>query len=145
MEKLHITSLYMMGNALNLSGTMLRIQCYRTLGHLFTFELRIQKDHQLVTRGPYAYVRHPSYTGLILTILGTFFSHASGSWIVRCGPLRSLFVQTLAIFWLLVAFAVVLSLLLRLNREDAVLKNTFGDSWTRWSHNVPYQLIPGIY
>ncbi|GAW00659.1 ICMT-domain-containing protein [Lentinula edodes] len=45
------------------------IHCYRTLGQLFVFELRIQKDHRLITEGPYAYVRHPSYTGLILTII----------------------------------------------------------------------------
>jgi protein-S-isoprenylcysteine O-methyltransferase Ste14 len=31
----------------------------------------IQKDHRLVTGGPYAYLRHPLYTGLIVALAGT--------------------------------------------------------------------------
>ncbi|KAJ4490599.1 hypothetical protein J3R30DRAFT_3678916 [Lentinula aciculospora] len=144
-QKLHVTPMFLIGNILNLSGTILRVQCYRTLGRHFVFELRIQKDHRLITDGPYAYVRHPSYTGLILTVLGALLGHASGSWISQCGALQNSFIQALVGFWVIVAIAVVLSLLLRVSREDAMLKNTFGDSWIRWSEKVPYQLVPGIY
>lgn len=144
-ERLHLTHLTMTGSILSLAGTILRVQCYRTLGRLFTFELRIQTHHQLITDGPYSYIRHPSYTGLILMILGAFCSHASGSWISQCGPLQNPFIQVLAGFWVSVAFAVILSLLLRINREDAMLKKAFGDSWTKWSQDVPYRLVPGIY
>ncbi|KAE9394059.1 hypothetical protein BT96DRAFT_828253 [Gymnopus androsaceus JB14] len=144
-ERLQITPLFITGSILNLAGTILRVQCYRTLGRLFTFELRIQKSHQLITDGPYSYIRHPSYTGLILTILGAFCSHASRSWFSQCGPLQNPVIQALAGFWILVALAVILSLLLRVDREDAMLKKAFGDSWTKWSQDVPYRLVPGIY
>ncbi|KIK64108.1 hypothetical protein GYMLUDRAFT_161489 [Collybiopsis luxurians FD-317 M1] len=144
-ERIRITPLFMAGNVLNVAGTLLRIRCYRHLGHLFTFELRIQQHHQLITDGPYSYVRHPSYTALICTIVGALCSHASGSWVSECGLLKNPFTQILAAFWISVAFAVVLSLLLRVDREDAMLKKAFGDSWMQWSQSVPYKLVPGIY
>ncbi|KAJ3746171.1 hypothetical protein DFH05DRAFT_1442935 [Lentinula detonsa] len=143
--RLGVTPLFLMGNGINLAGTILRVLCYRTLGRLFVFELRIQKDHRLVTDGPYAYVRHPSYTGLILSILGAFLGHASSSWILQCGPLQNAFIQALTGLWITVAIAVISSLLLRTSREDAMLKKAFGDSWVKWSEKVPYQLIPGVY
>lgn len=36
------------------------------LGNLFTFEVMIRKNHKLITDGPYAYLMHPSYTGINL-------------------------------------------------------------------------------
>ena len=36
----------------------------------FTFELAILKDHALVPTGPYAWVRHPSYAGALLSAIG---------------------------------------------------------------------------
>ncbi|KAJ3823646.1 hypothetical protein F5878DRAFT_546468 [Lentinula raphanica] len=144
-ERLRITPLSLIGNGINLAGTILRVSCYRSLGRLFVFELRIQKDHRLVTDGPYAYVRHPSYTGLILSVCGAFLGHASSSWILQCGPIQNAFVQALAGLWTLVAIAVVASLLLRVSREDAILRKAFGKRWLEWSRDVPYQLIPGVY
>ncbi|CAD6904965.1 unnamed protein product, partial [Tilletia caries] len=47
-------------------GGGLRYWCYRELSHFFTFTLAILDDHRIVSSGPYAVVRHPSYTGLFL-------------------------------------------------------------------------------
>ncbi len=41
------------------------------LGHNWSGRVIIQVDHQLITAGPYAYVRHPLYTGLITAFAGT--------------------------------------------------------------------------
>lgn len=41
-----------------------------TLGKNWSANIVLKKDHQLVTSGPYAYIRHPIYGGLILMILG---------------------------------------------------------------------------
>lgn len=66
-------------------ASLLRQWCYRELGALFTFEVTIQPDHTLVTTGPYSVVRHPSYTGVFFTLLGsTAVGFAPGSWIREC-------------------------------------------------------------
>lgn len=41
------------------------------LGRNWSGRVIIQDRHQLVTAGPYAYVRHPLYTGLIVAMIGT--------------------------------------------------------------------------
>ncbi|KAF9255900.1 hypothetical protein L218DRAFT_1008018 [Marasmius fiardii PR-910] len=140
-----ITPILLLGNTLTLLGTLLRVSCYRTLGPFFTFELRIQEQHRLVTSGPYSVVRHPSYTGLIMTVIGAFANHASGSWVVNCGLLETPVGKCLATVWITIAFAVTASLLLRVPREDVMLKETFGEQWADWAREVPYSLIPGLY
>ncbi|KAK0475436.1 hypothetical protein IW261DRAFT_479093 [Armillaria novae-zelandiae] len=140
-----ITPLFLFGNFLTIVGTVIRLQCYRTLGRLFTFELSIRQDHRLVSEGPYAVVRHPSYTGMILTITGAICSQYSGSWLMECGLLDMWFGKVLVIYWLLVAGAVVTSLILRIAVEDRLLQRKFGNEWVEWNRKVPYGLIPWVY
>ncbi|THU91671.1 hypothetical protein K435DRAFT_829847 [Dendrothele bispora CBS 962.96] len=129
---LRITPPFLLGNLITILGTILRISCYRTLGRYFTFELRVQKPHhKLITNGPYAFVRHPSYTAMILSICS--------------GLLQTLIGKVLIGYWVLTAVAVVLSLFLRIDREDSMLKDNFGKSWDQWRDKVRWRLIPGIY
>jgi protein-S-isoprenylcysteine O-methyltransferase Ste14 len=144
-QLIRITPLFVVGNLIGLFGTALRLKCYRTLGRLFTFELCIQKDHRLIVNGPYAFIRHPSYTGLILTIAGAYCNHASGSWVRECGALETLTGKMLLSVWLSFASAVVLSLLLRVPKEDKILETKFGEEWLEWSEKVRYRLVPGLY
>ncbi len=66
-------------------GAFIRLWCYRQLGCLFTFEITIQPNHALVTSGPYGVVRHPSYTGIYLTLLGaTAVAFAPGAYLREC-------------------------------------------------------------
>ena len=60
----------------SLSG-YIRYSCYRTLGKLFTFEMNIRDGHRLITNGPHPVVRHPAYTGVILTMIGIIYWHSS--------------------------------------------------------------------
>ncbi|KAI9066177.1 hypothetical protein FKP32DRAFT_1566428 [Trametes sanguinea] len=63
-------------------GAALRLACFRALGSLFTFELTISPTHTLVTDGPYAFVRHPSYAGVYAVLLGaTAVMLAPGAWL----------------------------------------------------------------
>lgn len=140
-----VTPIFLLGNALTILGTFIRLQCYQTLGRFFTFELSIQQGHRLITDGPYAVVRHPSYTGMILTIVGAMCSQATGSWVTQSGLLDMWLGKLLVGYWVLVASAVVLSLCLRTSREDAMLEKKFGDEWIEWSRRVPYSLVPGVY
>jgi protein-S-isoprenylcysteine O-methyltransferase Ste14 len=60
------------------AGLVLRWAAILTLGHLFTVDVAIHSNHSLVQTGLYGLIRHPSYTGLLISFLGVgvFF----GSW-----------------------------------------------------------------
>ena len=42
-----------------------------TIGRNWGMPMSLRENHELVTRGPYAWVRHPIYTGLFMALLGT--------------------------------------------------------------------------
>src|SRR5829696_9535621 len=50
-----------------------------TLGRSFSTFIQVDADQAVVTRGPYRWVRHPSYTGLLLIALG--FGLGVGNWL----------------------------------------------------------------
>ena len=58
------------GVVLFVAGLVLRWWAIITLGRFFTVDVTIEKDHELVERGPFRVVRHPSYTGVLLAFLG---------------------------------------------------------------------------
>ncbi|KAH7925136.1 hypothetical protein BV22DRAFT_457915 [Leucogyrophana mollusca] len=123
-------------------GTSIRIWCYRELGRLYTFELTLRPNHELVTTGPYAIVRHPAYTGGILALVGFSLAHASpGSWARECGMLLS----PLGLMCALQVVLVVFIILERCVREDRLLKNRFGRSWEVWKQKVGWRLLPGVF
>jgi len=61
-----------------LVGIALRWYSAAVLGKYFTFDVAIQSGQVLVEMGPYRYIRHPSYSGALLTLLG--FGLALGNW-----------------------------------------------------------------
>jgi len=67
-----------LGLVLMLTGILLRQYSIVVLGKYFTFDVAVQSGHTLIETGPYRYVRHPSYTGALLTLLG--FGLALGNW-----------------------------------------------------------------
>lgn len=143
-----LTNSFLLGNALTFGGTILRLDSYHALGKYFTFELALFKDHRLVVTGPYSIIRHPSYAGLILSIIGAFINAfvASGGWITEGGMiLETKWGICLAASWIMIAMAVIMSLLLRIPREEALLRQKFGREWEEWANEVPYCLVPGIY
>jgi protein-S-isoprenylcysteine O-methyltransferase Ste14 len=52
--------------AIWLGGGLLGSQSVRALGQFMVVEIEVRSDHQLVTHGPYARIRHPLYTALLL-------------------------------------------------------------------------------
>ncbi|KAI0794884.1 hypothetical protein C8Q75DRAFT_747858 [Abortiporus biennis] len=162
----------LIGTLISLLGVLIRLWCYKTLGSMFTLELTIQPKHKLITQGPYAYVRHPSYTGMYLTILGTNLVYFTpGSWIYLfwlkkmsltaasdaskiMGLGLGTSVTAVGIFWVIVHFGVLvwwsmslytsLSIYQRTFIEDAELKKLFGKTWDEYAKQVQWRLIPGI-
>jgi protein-S-isoprenylcysteine O-methyltransferase len=65
------TELYrLVGSGLILAGLALRVVSILTLGRFFTVDVAIHSDHSVVEKGPYRFVRHPSYSGLLLAFIG---------------------------------------------------------------------------
>ncbi|KAF8634710.1 hypothetical protein AX15_000765 [Amanita polypyramis BW_CC] len=127
------------------AAAALRIWCFRTLGPFFTFEVTIRPQHELITHGPYAWVRHPSYLGIYLTLLGaTVVLCAPGSWLANGGWLTICgFIMTL--LWAVKCLYALRGTSLRLKAEDDVLKGTFGTKWEEYARKVPYRMIPFIF
>jgi len=74
----HRVGALLAGVALMVSGSLLRRHCWRMLGASFTGDVRASAGQQVVTRGAYAILRHPSYTAGI--VLNAGVGIALGSW-----------------------------------------------------------------
>ena len=59
------------GIALTCAGAAIAIWARVILGENWSAKVTLKTGHELVRSGPYAYVRHPIYTGLLLAIIGT--------------------------------------------------------------------------
>jgi protein-S-isoprenylcysteine O-methyltransferase Ste14 len=95
------------------------------LGRQYSAEVTIQKDHQLITSGPYRWIRHPRYLGVAALAAG--LSLAFRSWIG------------------LVAAPLILGVLLfRIRDEEALLHREFGKEWETYVQKS-WRLLPGIF
>ncbi|OSD00307.1 ICMT-domain-containing protein [Trametes coccinea BRFM310] len=133
--------------ALGITGGLMRIWCYRTLGQNFTWSTSIQPKHKLGTSGPYAIVRHPSYTAWTMMMLGNFILLLSkGSYAAESGllgrPFGKAFVFTLIGYISFFTFTLTVR---RTRLEDAILKEEFGKEWEEWAKKTPYRLFPYVY
>ena len=61
----------MIGGAICLLGLIIAIWARHTLGRNWSATVTYKQDHELMQTGPYAYVRHPIYTGILTMLLGT--------------------------------------------------------------------------
>ncbi len=75
----HRVAAFWGGTSLFLAGTLLRRHCFRVLGRFFTGSVTVQADHEVIDRGAYHWVRHPSYTGGMAMFSG--MGIAFGNWI----------------------------------------------------------------
>jgi len=61
---------FYVGIVLIFSGIVVRQWAIAVLGRFFSLVVRVQRDQRVVDNGPYRFVRHPSYTGTMMTLLG---------------------------------------------------------------------------
>ncbi|KAI6044742.1 hypothetical protein EDC04DRAFT_2560732 [Pisolithus marmoratus] len=135
------TPVFITGILLSIIGSCIRVRCFQELGQFFTFDLTIHPDHKLVTSGPYAYVRHPAYTGSLLLIVGVTLSHlTAGSLLVEYLLSSGRAVPVWAVWWIW-TIAVALS---RVAAEDRELQKRVGSEWDAYAAKVKYRLIPGV-
>jgi protein-S-isoprenylcysteine O-methyltransferase len=109
-----------------IGGIALRIWAIRHLGRFFTVDVGIQQGHQVVEDGPYRFVRHPSYSGSLLALVGIgvlTFNWLGLLLIITCG---------------FVAYA------LRIPVEEKALLTQFGGQYAEYAARTK-RLIPRIY
>jgi len=73
------TLFFDVGIALMAAGMALRWYSIHVLGKYFTVVVAIQPGQTIISNGPYHFLRHPSYSGALLTILG--FGLALTNWL----------------------------------------------------------------
>ena len=61
---------FWIGIALIIAGITVRAIAIATLWRYFTVDVAIASGHELIERGMYRFVRHPSYSGILLTLSG---------------------------------------------------------------------------
>jgi protein-S-isoprenylcysteine O-methyltransferase Ste14 len=140
---IHTSSIFVMGVVAVALGSYIRLDCFKALGELFTFDLTVHPNHRLITSRFYGYVRHPAYTGSMLMIMGLGLSHlTTGSWLTECGPLNATgsAIVVCAAWWMW-TLAVGLS---RAAAEDAQMKKLFPDEWEKYAANVQWWFFPGL-
>ena len=60
----------LIADAITLAGMLTMIYARITLGNNWSANVTFKENHELIQTGPYAYVRHPIYSGLLLMVLG---------------------------------------------------------------------------
>ncbi|KAH7382179.1 hypothetical protein BKA66DRAFT_441777 [Pyrenochaeta sp. MPI-SDFR-AT-0127] len=121
-------------------GCYARFQAYTQLGSNFTY--RLAKPDDLVSDGLYAYVRHPSYSGLfcVLIALYTLFLNQHGlvsCWLPAISPSlgRALVVDTKFRCLLpVIGFSMVTWLIMvkRVQEEEQMMEQKFGQRWRQY-------------
>ncbi len=61
---------FYLGILLMLLGVFVRQWAIAVLGRFFSLTVRVTEDHKVVDKGPYKFIRHPSYTGVLITFIG---------------------------------------------------------------------------
>ncbi len=107
------------------SGITILAVAMHALGRFYTSYLGIQHEHQLVTSGPYKYIRHPGYLGEVMSMFGAGLSLSS-------------------IVGLMLGVASLGLVLVRLKYEEEMLIDNFGKEYQAYM-KITKRLIPFIY
>ncbi len=107
------------------TGLALRVFAIVWLGPMFTRFVQILPGHRLITSGPYRFVRHPSYSGLLLFFLG--MGVALGDWL---SVLLLVVVPFVGVWY-------------RIRVEEKALLGAFGDEYRLYANKV-HCILPFI-
>lgn len=109
------------------AGAFIKLRAMQQLGEAFTPHVKVETKQKLVTDGPYALVRHPSYLGLILTYAGAAL----------------LFSSKIGVLALIVL--VLPTIVFRIKKEEELFSNRFGEMWNKYTGQTPMRLLPKIW
>jgi protein-S-isoprenylcysteine O-methyltransferase len=107
-------------------GSAFRAWSIFTLGRFFKVMVVIQDDHQVIERGPYRVLRHPSYLGSIIAMTG--LGLAEGDWAS----------MAIALLGTSAAF------MIRIQVEERTLLRELGEDYAAYAQRTA-RLLPGVY
>jgi protein-S-isoprenylcysteine O-methyltransferase len=107
-------------------GLALRWTAIVTLGRYFTVDVAVHSDHVVVQHGPYRFMRHPSYTGLLVAFLGIGLSF--GNWLSL----------------LLLFLPIVPAVIYRVAREEWTLLRFLGPEYADYCARTK-RFVPGLF
>ncbi len=114
---------FWLGAGVTIAGLLLAVWARVYLGRNWSRSVTIKQDHELITTGPYAVVRHPIYTGILAGLLGTA---------IALSEVRG--------FIALVLFFIAFWIKLRM--EEQWMRSQFGEAYATYAHRtaglVPY-------
>jgi protein-S-isoprenylcysteine O-methyltransferase Ste14 len=113
------------GLVIGLGSAGLALVAVRHLGKQWALQARLVEGHQLVTTGPYAYVRHPIYTAMLGMLVAT------GLLTGALMPLAIGLVPFLVGTWI------------RTQREEALLRGQFGEAFEAYRRRAGW-LLPFV-
>jgi protein-S-isoprenylcysteine O-methyltransferase Ste14 len=113
------------GDVTVLIGLIIALWARIILGGNWSASVTFKENHELIERGPYRFVRHPIYTGILLMILGTAI--ISG----RAGPFLALIICFL-VYWQ------------KLRQEEALLTRHFPETYPGYKSRTK-ALIPFLF
>lgn len=112
------------GAAITVAGLLFAVWARQHLGTNWSRSVTIKQDHQLIVTGPYAFARHPIYTGILTGFLGSA---------IALGQTRGL-----------IAFVLVfLALWFKLRMEEEWMRNQFGPAYETYAQHVA-ALVPFV-
>ena len=119
-------SFFYVGIVLMLAGIMFRQWAIWVLGRFFSTRVRIVSDHRIVMEGPYRFLRHPSYTGMLMILLG--LGLASRTWLGT--------IIIVALFSLVIGYRIIV--------EENALKAEFGQEYLEYAKKTK-RLFPFLF
>lgn len=122
----HRPYLFVLGSVMALGGLLLRRWAIHTLGRYFTVDVAVSAGQPVVDAPPYRRIRHPAYSGSILSIVGTAIM--LGHWLGV----------------VLVALAVVVSFSYRVRLEERALLQTIGQPYADYMRRTK-RFVPFVW
>jgi len=115
---------FVIGLTLTVLGLGFAIWARVHLGRFWSGMVTLKENHELIRSGPYAFVRHPIYTGLITAAAGTALARGTFAALLALG-------------------LIVVACWLKIRAEEKLLTNHFGDQYREYRRQVP-ALIPFV-
>jgi protein-S-isoprenylcysteine O-methyltransferase Ste14 len=115
---------FWVGAAVTAAGLLFAVWARRHIGRNWSGIVTLKKDHELVTSGPYALVRHPIYTGLVLAFAGSAVARAEWRGVLA----------VVIVLW---------ALWRKLRVEERWMREQFGDAYEAYRRRVS-ALIPFV-